>query len=208
MCQIRAPAPACSVIISAHPLFYHVVHFIWCSEPFCYDTCWYGTYDIVTSPRFLSYFASITLQAVWKAFTPVRKAYLTHVLELLQSRLAEMSCKFKAAYWIFKFIYSRHRSINLFHSDVIFSVWKKIDKSMCEKLFSVQLSKTANVFTVCSKYNACHMHNTIQWIIGILAEMVWTVLFFLSTEDSLAFLIKRHSTIKQTNNSFPDRKNK
>lgn len=89
-----------SYVISAHPLFYRIVHFIWCSEPFCYDTCWYGTYDIVTSPRFLSYFASITLQVVWKAFTPVRKAYLTHMLELLQSQLTEISCKFKAAYWI------------------------------------------------------------------------------------------------------------
>lgn len=123
--QLKPQLLFCYVIISAHPLFYHIVHFIWCSEPFCYDTCWYGTYDIVTSPRFLSYFASVTLQAVWKAFTPVRKAYLTHMLELLQNHLAEMSCKFKAAYWIFRFIYSQHRSINLFHSDVIFSVWKK-----------------------------------------------------------------------------------
>lgn len=33
---------------------------------------------------------------------------------------------------------------------------------MAEKLFSAHLSKTANVSPVCSKYNACHLNNTIQ----------------------------------------------
>lgn len=67
---------------------------------FCVDSHWFGTYAIVTVWRSLSYFTTITLQALRKTWRRVRIAYQPHTLAMLASSAAEMSCKCQVVHWV------------------------------------------------------------------------------------------------------------